>query len=259
MERRALQIAASGASVNWTATAAVLNGPAWLTITPPSGTATANQASVLNADVNFGALTPGFYQGVITVRDTSTNATPTVQVRATVMAGGQARVAASPSTAVFFARAGGPAPPAQAVRIFNSGDVPLNWNIPADVQSAAPWLNVTPLAGVAAPGAASFATLTANPAGLAAGVYQAVLRVSAPTAAVDSDLVVVTLLVAPASAPPRAEAAPYGMIFVAQQGGPAPAPQSLVLSNAGGGSLTFTLQAATTVGRAVALGCAVER
>ena len=245
---RAIDIRASGANVTWSATAALLNGSGWMTLSAQNGTATPSVASKLTVNVDFGVLTTGLYQATITIRNIATNVIATVQVRVIVTTAGQPRLMATPSTAVFLARAGGPAPSPKLLRIFNAGDAPLNWVIPADVQGSAPWLSVAPLSGVAAPGTASSPILFVNSTGLAAGVYQTILRVSSPGSAVESDLVVITLLVVPANAPAKAEAAPYGLIFVAQQGGPPPVSQDFVLSNAGGGSFTFGLLPQTTTG-----------
>jgi uncharacterized protein (TIGR03437 family) len=245
-KRRVIQVTASGASLSWEAAEVEFDGLNWLTLSPPSGTTAANQPSLVNADVNFAALSPGVYQAVITVRDTTSNVTTSVQVQVIAKASAHARISTSPSTLVFSARAGGPAPPTEMLRIFNSGDIALNWNIAADVPGAAPWLNIAPSSGTAAAGTTSLATLTANPSGLVAGVYQALLRVSSPNAGIDSSLALVTLLVAPANDPPKGDASGYGIIFVAQQGGPVPASQTVALSNAGGGSLTFTAQSTSS-------------
>jgi uncharacterized protein (TIGR03437 family) len=247
--QRTFEIRASGGTVSWSATPILLNGTGWLALSAQSGTATPANPSKVIVSGDFNSLSTGFYQAEITVRDTATNATSAVLVRATVSAAGKARLAVSPTTAVWYARAGGTAPPPpQTMQIFNSGDAPLNWNIPADVQSQAPWLSFSASSGTVAPGGTAAVSLAPNAAGLDAGIYQAIVRVSAAGSGIDSDLLVATLHVVPADAPPRAEASLYGMIFVAPQGGPVAAPQNLIVSNAGSGTLTFSLQTSTTSG-----------
>src|SRR5581483_5205068 len=64
-----------------------------------------------------------------------------------------------------------------------------------------------------------------------------------------AELAAVTLHVVPAAAASAAEMTPSGMVFVAQQGGAAPAPQNLTVSNlGGGGDLTFQATASTFSG-----------
>ena len=88
-------------------------------------------------------------------------------------------------------------------------------------------------------------TLAADPTGLAAGVLQALVTVSAPGAINDPQLFSVTLLVAPAATPASADISPQGLLFVAAQGGAMPAAQNLTVSNAGGGTLTANFLAST--------------
>src|SRR5581483_7925862 len=65
---RALSIDSGPANVSWSAAATTLNGGAWLSVTPPSGTAQPGSPAVARVTVNFGALAPGLFQGQITIQ-----------------------------------------------------------------------------------------------------------------------------------------------------------------------------------------------
>ena len=122
----------------------------------------------------------------------------------------------------------------------------VNWSL----SELPTWLTASPLSGTAGPGAgqASAITLAADPSGLAAGVLQALVTVSAPGASNDPQLFSVTLYVVPANTPATADISPHGMLFVAEQAGALPADQGLTLSNAGGGTLTVDFVASTSSG-----------
>ena len=70
--QQALQVGSDAGTVNWTASADLLNGAGWLTVSPASGIATLAQPATVTAEVNFAALAAGVFQAVITVTDTDT-------------------------------------------------------------------------------------------------------------------------------------------------------------------------------------------
>ncbi|OFV99153.1 MAG: hypothetical protein A3H28_01485 [Acidobacteria bacterium RIFCSPLOWO2_02_FULL_61_28] len=248
-DHQALQIGASGGAIAWSATATLLNGTGWLTVSPPSGTATASTPSKVGVEVNFGAFAEaGLYQAVIVIRDTTRGAAVRVPV-AVAVSPARSRLLLSQSSFVFRMREGGAAPP-QTLRIFNGGLGDLNWTIPANLTAPQNWLRFSALSGTSSAGrlGASSTILSISGTGLGAGVYQALVPVSAPGATNDPQLASVTLHVVPAPTAASAEMSPNGMVFVAGQGGAAPAAQTLTVSNNGGGSLSFQLQATTVSG-----------
>ncbi len=72
------------------------------------------------------------------------------------------------------ARSAGAAPAAKTLAVTNTGSGPLTFTAAGD----APWLSVTPACG----GAPQTLTVTASPAGLAAGTYTGAVTVTAPGA-----------------------------------------------------------------------------
>ena len=162
--QQALQVGSDAGTVNWSATVELLNGAGWLTVSPTSGSATLAQPATVTAQVNFGALTAGVFQAVITVTDTDTGFSVAVPVQAVVTSpGGQLLL--DQTAFLFRVVEGGFAPPAQTLRVINNGTAAVNWSL-----SALPtWLTASPPSGTAGVGAAqaSAITLAANPSELA--------------------------------------------------------------------------------------------
>ena len=244
--QQALQVGSDAGTVNWSATVELLNGSGWLTVSPTSGSATLQQPATVTVEVNFAALAAaGVFQAVVSVTNTDTGFSIAVPVQAVVTSpGGQLLL---DQTAFLFRVAeGGFAPPAQTLRVLNNGTEPVSWSL----SELPPWLTASPQSGTAGVGAAqaSAITLAANPSGLAAGVLQVLVTVSAPGASNDPQLFTTTLHVVPTNTPATADIGPNGMLFVAEQDGALLAEQDLTVSNAGGGTLTADFVAATSSG-----------
>ena len=247
--RQGFQIGSDGGPVNWTATVRLLNGSGWLTISPSSGAASLTQPAVVIATVNYGALGgAGVFQAEITVTDTATGSSVTVQVTV-VLSAPVARLALSQTAFVFQGVTNWPPPP-QNLTVFNAGTGTLNWSL----AGLPPWLTASPQSGTVGAGSSSVVTLTANLTGLASGVFQALVTASAPGASGNPQLVSMTLNVVPTSTSALADLSPNGMLFVAepgvtlQQSGTVPGAQDLTVNNTGGGTLTADFVTATSSG-----------
>ncbi|MGH7751480.1 MAG: BACON domain-containing protein, partial [Gemmatimonadales bacterium] len=200
-----------------------------------SGTASAAQPSTLIASVNVGALpAPGVYQATIAI--TAAGSTFVVPVSASVSG---PRLLVSLTAVVFVAAEGASPPSPQTVNLVATGQ-PLTFTIPANPQ---PWLSAAPPSGSVGTNplqSASF-TLSVNHGGLAPNVYQTVVPVTAVPAGNSPENIVVTLHVVPASTPPTVALSPQGMFFGFVLTGSNPPPQTLNISNNGGGSASFNL------------------
>jgi uncharacterized protein (TIGR03437 family) len=248
----ALQVGSVGGTVSWTASTTILNGGNWLTVSPLSGTSTPAQPVLLALQANPAAPgAAGLYQAAITL---TASAGKSVTVPVTLSLGqGRPRLRLSHTALVFSATQGGAAPPPQTVSIFNAlpGSGTLNWSAAA---GSANWLSVSPASGTASCASATscspgLAKMSVNAAGLAPGVYQTMVTVSAAEAG-NTELLSVSLQVTAASATPTPSAllAPYGLLFTAAAGGSVPPAQSITVSNAGDGTLSFQLSVATFSG-----------
>ncbi len=228
--------------VNWTATVRLLSAPQanWLTISPTSGTATPEEPSRVTGQVDAAKLPgPGTYQAEIEVSGSPGEILPvTVVVRA---AG--ARLSVSQNAVLFQSVSNGLPTPSQTLMISNEGDGTLNWSL-----SGLPsWLTASPESGTAsAGGLGAVVSLTADPSSFGSGINTALLTVSAAGASSNPQVVTVVLLTVPGATPATAEVSPNALVFVAEQGQPAPPNQTVSVSNVGGGTLSFNFTATIT-------------
>lgn len=135
----------------------------------------------------------------------------------------------SPTSVSFSAAQGGSNPASASVSVTNSGVGVLNFTAGSDRA----WLTVTPTSGTAPQNL----QLSANIAGLAAGVYVGHITVTATGAQGSPATITVTLTV---TAPPVLAVTPANISFSAAQGGSNPAAATASVSNSGGGTLSFT-------------------
>ena len=237
---RTLQVSSDGGPVNWTAAVTLLNGDDWLTISPTEGIAPFDLPVPVAVEVNFAALgAAGLFQAVITVTDPESEASFEIPVAVALRAPG-GRLLIDPSAIVFTAASTATGSLSQTLRVINLGEGSLQWSISLTSGSLPSWLEISPNAGTAGPGApqASTTILSADPTGLGSGVNQVLLEVSAPGASSSPQLLAVTLHVVPAATPGRGDLTPQAFLFLAEPSGALPAEQELTLSNGGGGSLT---------------------
>jgi Viral BACON domain len=139
-------------------------------------------------------------------------------------------VGASPRSLSFAATQGGANPATQTLSISNTGGGSFSWSVGKN----ATWLALSPVSGTGN----GAVTLTVTTGSLTAGSYSDAVTVNAP--GVSSATVPVTLTVATVPIPPAIGASPTNLSFVATQGGGNPAPQTVIISNTGGGSLTWS-------------------
>ncbi|MCZ6489473.1 MAG: hypothetical protein O7A06_02950 [Acidobacteria bacterium] len=237
--------------VHWAASVEVLDGDSnWrLGVDPSSGISEEDDPSTVNLVLNRGSVPLIPALALIIVRDVINDLTVEVPV---LLAHSQfgPRLELSQSSFVFRTSQGGAEPGAQILRLLNTGVDSLAWSIPQSAVDSVPWLNFSSLSGIAFAGPtilpASF--ITVDRAGLAPGVYQALVPISAPGALNDPQQVSVTLQVVDADAASVPETSLLGLLFVGEQGKASPAGQNVTFRNAGGGDLTFELTATTESG-----------
>ena len=244
VQRQVLEIRSSGGTVAWLATARVLNGTGWLVTSPPSGTVAPNLSSTVTLDVNFGAFsTPGTYQAVITISQSDGAVLGQVPVTVVVSPAGSSLLLSQ--TSFLFRTVEGRTAPSQELRILNAGQGSMAWSI----QSRSNQVTLSSSSGTESAGTrGASTTLSVNAAGLAPGVYQDLLTVSAPGAANNPQVVTATLLVSPASTPAKPEFSAHGILIAITQSSLEIPSIDFRISNAGGGSASFQLQTTTESG-----------
>jgi len=232
---QALNISNQGdGTLTWTAAATTGSGGAWLTINPAGGT----NSGAITVSVNAANLPSGSFQAAITVTAAgSSNSPQTVQVSLNV--GQPPSVAVSTAALSFTATVGGSPPASQTVSVTNTGGGDLFVTASSITSSGGNWLSVTPSSGFAP------LTLTANvnTAGLAAGTYQGEIGVTSQSGGAGKSIAVTLRLVQPVSI----SLTPATLTFSGPQGGVNPATQTITIANSGGGALTWTASATTTI------------
>jgi len=244
--RRQAQIVSLGDTVNWRTNARMLNGNGWLRVLPAAGTTGPLQSSSLLIEIDYSALgAAGLFQGVIEVGDEVSGFKARMPVTV-VLSSQQSRIGLSESSIHLTIAGGGVAPPPQTLRILNRGGGTLNWstgNIEFHPAAANNWLNLSASSGTAGGTFAQSSPLVfslndSNARSLASGVYQALVPIISAGASNSPQFVVVTLQRVPGATPATPNIRPGGLVFVAREGGPAPAPKTFTVANRGGGSLT---------------------
>ncbi len=125
---------------------------------------------------------------------------------------------------------GGASPAAQTVAVTNSGGGTLTWS----ATSGASWLSVSPASGTGS----GTLTLGINAAGLTAQTYNGAVTVTAAGASNSPQTISVTLIVS--AAPPSLSLSSGEASFSYTLGGSAPASQTVAVTNAGGGTLSWS-------------------
>jgi uncharacterized protein (TIGR03437 family) len=232
-----------GGLVSWTAQPGAVNGGNWLSLSTTSGSASGPNPSVVQVNANPTGLANGLYSGTITVRNVNGDSPVAVQVNFNVLPGAPV-LEISHRGLKFSALSGGVFTPSRSFTVHNLGTGSLNWTAQANTYTGTTftgnsWLSVSPSSGTAAVGAPSQVTVSANPAGMAAGTYYGEIRVTSGAVNAPQSLIVVLTI---SGNSPGAEVGPLGLIFVAKGGGAVPAVQQVGINVASalGGTVSVT-------------------
>ncbi len=201
---------------------ATTSGQSWLSVSPANLDALPFASSTASVTVNPSSLTPGTYAGAVTLAGAGQQFVVSIYV---TVSSAQVAIALSQTALRFQAAFGGGVPSSQTITVLNQGTGPLNWSATASTLVGS-WLSVTPASGAAG----DSATVSVNPAGLAAGDYYGLVQFTAAGAANSPQTAVVVLnVLAATSSVPVVE--PAGLIFRGTQGGSNPADQTVTVSN----------------------------
>ncbi|ALA58834.1 beta strand repeat-containing protein [Nitrospira moscoviensis] len=211
-----------GGTLTWTAT----DNAAWLTVTPATGT----NSGTLTASVNLSGLAAGTYHAAVTISGSGVTA-KTVPVTLTVSAAAAPAIGLNPTSLSFSGTVGGANPAAKSIGISNAGGGTLTWT----ASDNAAWLTLSPTSGTNS----GTVSASVNLSGLAAGTYNAAVTISATGAAAKT--VPVTLTVNAPTTSPSIGFSPTSLTFSATAGGSNPAGKSFIITNPGGGTLTWSI------------------
>jgi len=216
---------AGGGVLQWTA---VTEG-AWFDLDVGAGTA----PSTITITPNTTGLSPGFNAGAILLTAPGAEAVRmelsyTIHIPPTL-------VVTPSSIERTDALAGGPV---EVVLLVGNQQLgPMGWTI---YENSA-FVSINPQSGTAIAGHPSRVTVTLDPAGLSEGLHQAELTVEAPEAANSPATVAIDWTLADL---PVIAVDPGSLIFTSWLGGPAPAAQTLSITNPGPGTLNWTIDCA---------------
>jgi uncharacterized protein (TIGR03437 family) len=218
----------TGATLPFTATASSAGN--WLSISPAAGTVAKLTPAVLNVSANAAGLAAGAYSGSISV---SSPSAPTITIPVTLTVVLNPVFTFAPASFTFQSTSALPQPPPQSVSVFSS--VPSSVFFTASTVTGGNWLSFgQPFPSTQAPMAFS---VSANPTGLNPGTYTGQINLSV-TQGAPSTPIPVTLVVSPPQSP-TLELTPDTLTLNASPGGLA-INSGLAISNAGGGTLTYT-------------------
>ena len=143
----------------------------------------------------------------------------------------------SPSALTFSTTSGGTDPSPQTVVLSSSRTRVRTWTATEN----APWITVTPSSGTIAT-ETDIVSVRASAAGLAAGSYSANVTITETNQSgfIRRTILPVTLSVTGAAATPAIQLSLSSLTFSGTAGGANPAPNTFSISNAGGGTLTWT-------------------
>lgn len=180
--------AAGATPIAFSATVATSAGGNWLSVTPTSGTTSAD----LSVSVNGAGLQPGDYSGTITIQSFNASNSPQV-INVALKILPALTITVTPTTLTFNAQAPGTPPAAQSINITGSGQN-MTFTATATTSSGGDWLALDLTAG----------TLPASPKvsikadalnRLTPGNYQGTIRIEAPSVTNSPQTVTVTLVV----------------------------------------------------------------
>ncbi|HEU0002198.1 MAG TPA: choice-of-anchor D domain-containing protein [Ktedonobacteraceae bacterium] len=232
--------------LQWNATSATNDGSNWLSTSPQSGTVAKGNGQAVTVNVNSSQLLPGVYYGSVTFSSPGTQAVvnnpQTIYVSVTIVP--QCTIQVSPGSLSFTGVYLQPAPAAKgiSVGVNQSCSVPLNWAASVTTSSGGHWLTISASRGTAP----STPIVGINVTGLLPGTYSGALVFSS---AAGTQTLPVTLVMGQATTP-ILSAAPALLNVNGVIGQTTPTVQSIVVSNTGGGALSWSAVAATTVGGA---------
>ena len=173
-----LTISSSGAQLNYTVTTTTVDGNPWLIPFNSTGTTGSASTDMITVGVNPARLGVGPYQGTITVQSTTTSDSVAINVMLTVTP--NTTLSVTPSTLPPFLYQIGTTPVSgQLTQTLQVSSTNTSANFQVSMSPSVPWLVIQPSSGATGTGGqAAAVTLTVNPQGLGASVYNTTVTVS---------------------------------------------------------------------------------
>lgn len=226
-----------GGALNFALQTETSAGGAWLQVSASSATAPAT----LTVRANSSTLAAGQYQGLITLRETTTGETRTLAV-SLLVSRAVPILQVSQTGLLFLGVEGSLTLRPQTLTLQNRGQGVMSWRVTTSVPGGGDWLRATPESGLsdaANPQAAPSVTVTVDPTRLRAGVSTGLLILTAEGAPNSPVVVLVLVSMQAPGSEPVGLLSPAGLIFTALAGSTAPLTQEVTVSTTGGRQLQF--------------------
>ena len=220
---------AGGGTLSYT----ISDDASWLSCSPASGTST-GELDTITVTYSTSGLAAGIYTAAITIAASGASNSPqTIPVTLTVSASSTPAISRSPVSLSPSTSEGANAS-SQSFLVSNAGGGTLSYTISDD----ASWLSCSPASGTST-GELDTITVTYSTSGLVAGIYTAAITIAASGASNSPQTIPVTLTVS-ASSTPAISRSPVSLSPSTSEGANASS-QSFLVSNAGGGTLSYTI------------------
>jgi uncharacterized protein (TIGR03437 family) len=158
-------------SLTFSASATVLSGGTWLSVSPASSTASAGSSASVSVSVNSTGLAPGNYYGSVQFSAPNVSNSPqTISVVLTVTSPAQSPGPSLSTTGVIFVALAGGTVNAQTITVTNPSPNPLSYSSAAFSDNNAGFYAMSPSNGTVTSGQPLPISVQPN-AGLATGVY----------------------------------------------------------------------------------------
>jgi hypothetical protein len=223
----------NGTALSYSLSASSTEG--WLSVKPTTGISPKS----ISISANPAGLSAGTYSGTVIVDSPVASNSP-IPVPVTFTVTPVPTFAVSPELLTFSAKAGERAPAPQSLTISSSSGAALRYSVSAS--STGGWLSAASASGTT-PGPI---TISANPAGLAAGSHTGTITVTSSDAASTQQVVAVVFNLTPADLP-TLDVAPATLAFVGQAGGTSPASQT-VMTSSSKAAINYTVSAVSKGG-----------
>ena len=228
-----LTLSSSVAGLPWQAT--VVAGSSWLSVSSSSG----QMPATVSVSADATNLSEATHQASIEISaPAAMPSLATILVTFTVTEAQPPSLSVGPSDLSFQVVAGAPAPPAQSLRIENTGSGTIGWMAEASTVSGN-WLAVSATSGSVSAGTPVSLQINVNPAGLAAGSHSGSITVGSADTNQSVTVSVSLLVTAPDGVLLLSET---GLPFRAVEAGGSEPPQTFGVLNVGSGSLDWTAE-----------------
>ncbi len=240
----ATNISLTGQSITFTAAAATASGGNWLQVSPVAGTTPATVSAIVNSAVVGPGMSPGTYNGSVTITPTSGATTTPIVVPVTLTVSAAPPVTVNPASVSLVYQIGGAnnASP-QTLTLSSPGTQPVSYGFAATADpnpSGRVWVAVNPSGGsIPADGSTTATVGYDSTANLPAGTYNGKVTLFTPGGVPQSQDIPVKLLV---SITPLLNVPGATLAFNYQVGSPLPAGQSVTATSTAVASTSTTGQ-----------------